>query len=317
MKKKVIQKDLEGKSVKILNTRIDKWEKEYYDFTSDLLDLHLSRITHSIHKLLKRTIKLEYHYSFSNQRKKEFPIGKSKLGGYPDIPHDFEWPFWKNEPLDFILQLNLKQLANLKGCQFIKKEGMLYFFYHFKSKFKDYESKDKERWRVIYHPSTNELRKVESLPYKHLSVGDLYPISFKEQISIPSPSAIDNNPSMTGLHPYIIDTLKLNDKEEKKYKNLYYKCRGDQLFGYPSYEHGNMQLECELLYNNLSPKDYSWRKHSFTKTVSWTLLMTIHDKPYSGWDFGDGTVVNFWIREEDLQKNNFDDVWSIIQYLKD
>jgi len=318
MKKKFVQKNLFGKQAEISSIRIDKWEIDYYNFTRDLLNNNLSRILHPIHKLLKRTIKLYYDYKFSYQKKNVLSIGKSKLGGYPDLPCNFEWPLWKNKPLEYIMQLNLKEIANLKGCRFVKKQGMLYFFYHFKSKYKDYESMEKERWRVIYHPSTNDLIRVECLPYKSESSprSDLYPIFFKDQISIPSPSAIDNTLSISELHPFIIDSLKLNDKEIENYKNLYHQYQGDQLFGYPSYEHGNIQLECEILYNNLSPKDYSWKRHSFLNAKSWMLLFEIHDKPYSKWDFGDGTVYTFWIREEDLQKNNFDDVWSYMQYTK-
>lgn len=312
MKKKFSQKDLFGKRAEILTNRIEKWEKEYYNFSRDLLDYNLTRILRPIHKLLKRRIKVYYDYKFIYQKKKSLSIGKSKLGGYPDLPSDFEWPYWKNKPLDYVLQLNLKEITNLKGCRFVKKEGMIYLFYHFKSKFQDHKSKDKGRWGVFYHPSINDLVRVKDLPYKlpHSPLSDVYPMFFKDKISIPSPSAIDNTRRISGLFPFIIDSLRLNEKEKHEYHDLYHLYQGDQLFGYPSYEDGNSQLECELRYNNLSPKDYSWRKHSFVEAKNWTLLFEIHDKYHINWDFGEGIVYTFWIREEDLQKNNFDIVWA-------
>ena len=175
---------------------------------------------------------------------------------------------------------------------------------------------EKERWRVIYHPSTNELIRIAVLPYKTVYSVRPDPIFFKDQISIPSPSAIENILNLSESYSFIIDSLKLNDKEIENYKNLYKQYQGDQLFGYPSYEHGNLQLECELHYNNSPQIWYSSDNHFLVNAKSWTLLFEIHNMHYSNWDFGGGAVYTFWIREKDLQKNNFDDVWAHIQIKK-
>ena len=39
-------------------------------------------------------------------------IGASKLGGNPDLPPDFIWPYWGDKPLTFIGQFNLSEVAN-------------------------------------------------------------------------------------------------------------------------------------------------------------------------------------------------------------
>jgi len=99
-------------------------------------------------------------------------------------------------------------------------------------------------------------------------------------------NSIENIPNLSESYSFIIDSLKLNDKEIENYKNLYIQYQGDQLFGYPSYEHGNLQLECELHINNSPQKWYSSDTHFLIYAKSWTLLFEIHNMHYSNWDFG-------------------------------
>ncbi len=40
------------------------------------------------------------------------PIGKTKIGGRPDLPNHFHWPTWQDKPLSFIAQINLADLPS-------------------------------------------------------------------------------------------------------------------------------------------------------------------------------------------------------------
>ena len=89
MTKNLVQKNLFGNQADFSPLRINRWEKEYFTLIRNLEDNNLSRSTKLIHKLLKRTIKVNYDISFRYQKKKVISIGKSKMGGYPDLPLNF------------------------------------------------------------------------------------------------------------------------------------------------------------------------------------------------------------------------------------
>ncbi len=60
------------------------------------------------------------------------PVGGSKFGGCPDVPSDFEWPFWEeyngSYPLSFLCQINLADVAAYEIDNLLPKTGTLSFF---------------------------------------------------------------------------------------------------------------------------------------------------------------------------------------------
>ncbi len=58
-------------------------------------------------------------------------VGASKFGGAPDVPAAFEWPTsaWNNEPLLFLAQINLEEVAPLDVQKELPSTGLLSFFY--------------------------------------------------------------------------------------------------------------------------------------------------------------------------------------------
>ena len=58
-------------------------------------------------------------------------IGTSKLGGTPDLSVSFDWPKYKEEPMVFIGQLNLKELKSFHKNEILPQKGILYFFAYF------------------------------------------------------------------------------------------------------------------------------------------------------------------------------------------
>src|SRR4051794_17124746 len=58
----------------------------------------------------------------------ECALGGSKIGGTAALPEAFQWPLHSGKRLDFLLQLNLAELAN--GVAFgLPADGLLSFFY--------------------------------------------------------------------------------------------------------------------------------------------------------------------------------------------
>lgn len=61
---------------------------------------------------------------------KPVPPNKSRLAGIPDLPPDFDWPEFEDEPLKFIAQFNLEDVAPYDTFEQLPKTGMLSFFHH-------------------------------------------------------------------------------------------------------------------------------------------------------------------------------------------
>lgn len=55
--------------------------------------------------------------------------GFSKIGGLPNLPAGQTWPFWRDEPLSFVAQLDLAELKVAETLPYFPAEGQLYFFY--------------------------------------------------------------------------------------------------------------------------------------------------------------------------------------------
>lgn len=59
------------------------------------------------------------------------PVGASKLGGCPDLPPDHPWPEQDGEPLVFLFQLALAEVADIDVAQaLLPPDGLLLFFYN-------------------------------------------------------------------------------------------------------------------------------------------------------------------------------------------
>src|SRR5918911_834074 len=56
------------------------------------------------------------------------PVGASKLGGRPALPAGADWPAW-HEPMAFIGQFNLREVAPHEHDGVLPRQGLLAFFF--------------------------------------------------------------------------------------------------------------------------------------------------------------------------------------------
>lgn len=96
-----------------------------------------------------------------------------------------------------------------------------------------------------------------------------------------------------------------------------------KLLGYPDVIQGPMEEECESVtrgYRLGTPEDYERISEAeevdiLEKSKEWMLLFqmgTIESDDYTMM-FGDCGHIYFWIRKQELQEKNFDNVWLILQ----
>src|SRR5512135_844899 len=56
-------------------------------------------------------------------------IGGSRLGGQPDLPPGFQWPACRDQPMSFVVQICLEDVAGFAPAQDLPSSGLLSFFY--------------------------------------------------------------------------------------------------------------------------------------------------------------------------------------------
>jgi uncharacterized protein YwqG len=76
----------------------------------------------------------------------------SKFGGDPALPKSFEWPTYKGRPLDFLLQINLREAAKHDSARLLPTEGSLAFFYELEEQPWGYDPKNLSFFKVSYFP---------------------------------------------------------------------------------------------------------------------------------------------------------------------
>ncbi len=266
----------------------------------------LSKYNTELKQLTRNAILLEA----ITKKDDDIPVGTSKIGGLPDLPKNIEIPKWNGKSLSFICQLNLNEISYMNVDSLLPNTGILYFFYNQGQETWGFDFKDKGSFKVVYYPD-----KVDSLKRIH-KPNDLEMIFNSCTIK---PNITKNIPSYNSKY---IDSLKLNSEENDRYFDLemYINEEGTihKLFGYPNQIQGDMQYECPLVTKGLYLGDATGyndpKLPEYLKEYdNWILLLQIDSDPKTGMMWGDLGRIYYWIKKDDLLKENFDDVWMILQ----
>jgi uncharacterized protein YwqG len=276
-----------------------------------LLDeIGLENLSNKIKKMIRYSIEITTIPADENQ----IQIGESRIGGNPDLPKSVKWPFYDNQPLSFICQINLQECNHLDKESMLPDTGILYFFYDAENQPWGYNIENKNGWKVIYIDDTSSLeRKTPPDNLKLYNVFNPCKLRFTNEVTLPPFDSI------------FFDNLTLTKEERMKLHKFLYQIIDEEdqvnhrLIGYPEAIEGDMMMACQLVsngldYDNLDKYDQSTLEEHKRKVCDWTLLIQIDsDELNAGMAWGNFGRLYFWIKEEDLQKKNFDDVWLILQ----
>ncbi len=261
----------------------------------------------------------EYLDYINSLRKPAIALSKSednrfsKIGGLPKMPHDIEWPTWKNAPLAFLCQLDLSEIP--KECSNIglPAEGILYFFYDQEQRTWGFDPNDKGSWKVIYSNSLADACILREPP-----IGLKKDYIYKEKFV--TFSLIQTYPSWQDERIY---SLRIAENSFDEYLDLCSSVfKGEpfhQIFGYPAPVQGNnMDLECQLVSNGLYCGNKSGytnkrRKELETGRNEWIMLLQLDTDNEAAMMWGDVGRLYFWIKKSDLETQSFENCWMILQ----
>lgn len=276
-----------------------------------LLDAGLGRVTEQLISVAQPALRLR-------AERAEEPVlglGRSKIGGRPDVPEQFEWPTWRGAPLSFLGQIDLSETGALPCCGALPSTGRLLFFYDAQQHTWGFDPDDRGSFAVIHFdtPAGGLL---------HHDWPDRLPdearfgacaVSFSEVLTLPPWESI------------FVEQLGMSDDEIDRYVDVLDQLeRGEshgmlhQLLGHASPIQRDMQLECQLVANGIDvggPEGYEDPRRAELEpgALSWRLLFQLDSEESAGMMWGDLGRLYFWIRDEDLANRRFDQAWMILQ----
>lgn len=244
----------------------------------------------------------------------ETPLGRTKIGGRPDLPDHVDWPVWRNLPQYFVAQVNLCDLPDFDFLRVLPPEGILSFFYCGQTG--GFDPRDKGSWRVFHFEDRN-LRRRE-YPEDLLDDEELRncPVEFRYSITIPELES-----------PYTDLRYGESDQEEiEQYSDLRERLAAflgeadpiHRLLGHPEQQQNDMQTECQLVSHGLYCGDASGYTDPRAETLKpgakdWELLLQVDSDDSAGMMWGDAGRLYFWIPRHELRNRNFEATWMIQQ----
>jgi hypothetical protein len=209
----------------------------------------------------------------------DLPVGVSKIGGCPDLPTGVPWPAW-HEPMAFIAQFNLAEVAPHDAEGALPDHGLLSFFYETDGEplysagwglpegtppdeFPEID--ERLGWRVLYHPG-NPATCIRQHRPPGLNESVRYPACaarFVAEMSLPYVEAS----GVVALGLTHAERIALIDLEAV-INGGSWEAGGHRLLGHPYVLPDSPFVDCEIAERRL---DYAW--HSATparwRTLVW------------------------------------------------
>jgi hypothetical protein len=207
-----------------------------------------------------------------DERKLE--LGGTKLGGHPDLPAKAEWPRVKGEPLTFVAQINLREVAPHLARGVLPPSGLLSVFL---TNDPNGAAGYCEHAKVIFTPARAKL-------VRHEVPEDFVDVIYQA--------------ATVKLHP----TLSLPSPSNRHVTKL---LKGDKL---ARYEQDVFDVPIAL------PQLLGYRCHGYDAEEPATsqMLLQLTGDDQTEMEFGDVEFLAFYIHEKKLAQREFGKVWPKI-----
>ena len=234
----------------------------------------------------------------------------SRLGGAPDLPPAIAWPRNDDEPLSFIAQVNLADVASYESEGILPRDGLLSFFYDAVTQGAwGFDPADHGSAAVIYTPA-------------HVAT---------EHRERPADLADDGVFRALGLRPsaeltfapwesFDVESLGMSRAERFAYADLFdsQDATIHRLLGHADPVQGDMQVECQLVTNGLYCGDstgYQDPRASELRggAAEWRVLLQIDSQDDAEMMWGDVGRIYYWIKHSDLLSRDWDLSWLVLQ----
>ena len=257
--------------------------------------------------------------------------GTSKLGGLPDLPAGVAWPTrapyryprmeddfrpqaaWEPQPLSFLAQINLGDVAEA-GCDLpLPKAGLLLFFYDTETQPWGFDPLDEPGSRVLFvSAETTTRRQVDPAAVS----SRVQPLQLHPSQGLPSWEWLQEENKSDPRYSYDAfyeELQKLGDQDEQEIS-----FDGHMLGGWPNLIQHPMELECEMVRHGIYAGDSEGHADPRVAALrrsakDWRLLLQLSSDDDLGWMWGDVGKIYYWCREGDIAQGLFEHAWTILQ----
>jgi uncharacterized protein YwqG len=268
-----------------------------------LQQLGLGRVVDRLLSMVEPSVRLV-------PREGPLPAGPtSRFGGAPDLPAAEPWPEWEGRALAFVAQIRLEELPAGLAIG-LPKAGLLSFFHVQDQSTWGFRPSDRGSSRVLFHADASTCVRRE------FPDGVGKDCRFRERAI----TAV-LRPSLPSPDHEACEELALTDEEREALFDFGYALSvpAHQIGGHPQpVQNDTMQAECAMVAEGIdsgdgkawtSPKLPLWERQG----RRWRLLLQLDSDDVPGWMWGDAGMLYFWIRDEDLARGDFTNVWTIMQ----
>jgi uncharacterized protein YwqG len=243
---------------------------------------------------------------------KNVKVGKSKIGGKPDLPKDFEWPKLDNKSMLFCAQYNLSELTKFDKENILPKKGFFYIFLSLDERYKEFNGLN-QGFQFIFSESENTVR--TEFP-KDLETNESFKtalIEYFEFYTIPDDENykfFELNKKYNDLYFYFYQPT-----EEFITEELYQDSDNmHQILGHDRsiqssvvYEFASKELGLYLADSSEHKK--RWNEIlELSKTFELLLQLDCFDSNTDLTKFGGSGTYYFGLTKTDLEKKNFNDI---------
>lgn len=247
---------------------------------------------HTVWKYFEAYMRPEVRMNLSRVSDSSIKVGKTKVGGSPDLPEQMNWPTnAQSDSLSFLAQINLGEVRRFKPVvDYLPEEGILYFFYSTESKDCRYQPSPESCFRVFYANKTSALKKKETSSVKH--IGNKYSscqVGFEKAYSLPSWN-----------YGYIKEYA--SEAEDCAYE------AGSFMEAYMDIR-GALNGDRTKMFGNADEIQGEFS----SKNEDWLLLFQLSSESAARMEWNDSGLIYFWIKKTDLAQLDFSNMEIEIQ----
>ena len=243
---------------------------------------------------------------------KQIRIGKSKLGGLPDLPRGFSWPQGARRkgaafPLPFVAQIALADLPKFEDRSLLPKNGCLSFFCNPRCFWEQENANWTTNWRVLHFEE----------PLVRTSIPETMSADARWDACALSRTRERTLPDLECAY---FERFQLATRQRESYAEAQYNQNANiilhQLLGWAAYmqpyalEHSYARAHPVLFPDEPAlPRSGPARTRAMLRG---RLLLQVGSNE-SGMQFGRSGRLYFFIREDDLSAKDFSRVWTYEQ----
>ena len=236
-------------------------------------------------------------------------VGASRLGGQPDLA-GVPWPDKNGDPLAFIAQIHLEDVAPLDTGHLLPPAGLLSFFYDAKGETYGDNPGDRDGWRVLYTPPGAPLS--DSIVPSTLPQNARYTpcaLTFASEVTMPLQPPLER------------PGLAWSAADEKVYEGFLQKSQNapgslaprHRLLGYPDTIQDDMRMQCQLMSRGITDPSDPKAAGLQAGANDWILLLQVDSDERLGMRWGSAGMLYYWIERDALREKRFDNVWLALQ----